>query len=140
GYVVQKVWSNYAQACVAQIPICDGVMMPPACRNCTVYDSGNACTDACALQGPKAGQCVKCTSQYPNACKDPTPACDDSTYTCVECVSDPDCKTTKPICENKTCRGCKADAECAPFLCDTGSGQCVQCKTNMDCGSGLQCV
>jgi MYXO-CTERM domain-containing protein len=142
GYVVQKIWSNFAQACVAQIPICDGMLMQPACRPCTPYDSGNACSGAspaCATQGAKVGQCVPCTSQYPKACMDPTPACDDATYTCVECVTDPDCKSTAPICENQKCRGCKVDAECSPFFCDVPSGQCVQCTKDADCPTGQQC-
>ena len=48
GYTVQKIWSNYAQGCVAQIPICDGVLVPPACRPCSDFDDEAACANACA--------------------------------------------------------------------------------------------
>jgi hypothetical protein len=153
GFTVQKIWSNYAQACVAQIPICDGVLVPPACRPCNAFDSGNACTDACATSGTKAGQCVTCTSKYEAACTGATPVCDDATYTCVACVANSDCKTaTAPVCDSTshTCRGCTSDNDCsvgdagvdagASLTCDVPSGQCVQCTTNAQCKSDETCT
>jgi len=153
GYPVQKVWSNYAQGCVAQIPICDGVLIPPACRPCNVFDSGQACTNACALGGTKQGQCVTCTSKYPNACTGATPVCDDATYTCVACVENKDCTdASKPICESSThtCRACTADADCgggdagtdagASQVCDVPSGKCVSCNTDAQCKSNETCT
>ncbi len=152
-YTVQKIWSNYAQACVAQIPICDGVLVPPACRPCNAFDSGNACTNACATGGTKSGQCVTCTSKYETACTGATPVCDDATYTCVACVANADCKTASaPVCDSTshTCRGCTSDNECgggdagvdagASLLCDVPSGQCVQCKTNAQCKVDETCT
>jgi hypothetical protein len=152
-YTVQKIWSNYAQACVSHIPICDGVLVPPACRPCNAFDSGQACTNACALSGTKQGQCVTCTSKYPAACTGTTPVCDDASYTCVACVENKDCTDpTKPICESSThtCRGCTSDADCgggdagtdagASQVCDVPSGKCVACNTDAQCKTNETCT
>lgn len=118
GYTVQRIWSNFAGACVAQIPICDGTATPPSCRPCGAFDEGAACSDKtplCATSGPKAGQCVACTADATAACTGATPLCDDATSTCVGCLSDADCSASAPICDAvaKSCRGCDVDAECA---------------------------
>jgi MYXO-CTERM domain-containing protein len=148
GYKVQKIWSNFAQACVAEIPICDGVLVQPACRPCTTYDSGNACSGmkpACATAGTKVGQCVPCTTAYSNACVTPTPVCDEAAYTCVGCLKNSDCKPDNPICDgkSKTCRGCTTDEECWPNACDMQNdaqhGRCVQCRFDADCGPNKKC-
>jgi len=147
GYTVAKQWSNFAQACVATIPVCDGVAIPPACRPCNAFDSGNACEGtypACATKGPKQGQCVTCTADAASACTGATPACDDASYTCVACVRSADCKTAAaPVCEltTKACRACAKDDECAPGkvcdLADAGptAGQCVACTSDLQCGA-----
>jgi MYXO-CTERM domain-containing protein len=156
GYSVQKVWSNYAESCVSHIPICDGVLVPPACRPCNTFDSGNACTNACATGGTKAGQCVTCTSKYPNACTGMTPACDDATYTCVGCVTNADCTTMLPTCDTSThtCRACASDSECSSGpdagsdagagVCDTSTdstkGECVACNDDTQCPASEQCT
>lgn len=157
GYVVQKIWSNYAKACVAEIPICESpsadagvVLMPPQCRPCNSFDSGNACGDpkpACATSGVEQGHCVKCTAAYPNACTGDTPVCDESVYDCVGCLKDSDCGAQdKPVCDaqSKKCRACAVDSECGARKCDTQSdtkmGQCVGCNTDPDCGDGSICV
>ena len=144
GYTVAKEWSNFAQACVVSIPVCDGVLVPPACRPCNGYDSGNACTGAtpaCANSGPKVGQCVACTTAYSKACTGATPLCDESKYTCVGCLASVDCPAATPVCDAKSCRTCRADGECAPGLvCDASdagatAGRCVQCLTDAQCGA-----
>lgn len=147
GYTVAKEWSNFAQACVVTIPICDGVLVPPACRPCNAFDSGSACggaAPACALVGPKAGQCVTCTSAWAKACTGTTPVCDDATYECVGCVVSADCTTVEaPVCETatKTCRPCAKDHECpAGRVCDGAEagptpGQCVECTSDLQCGA-----
>lgn len=146
GFAVQKIWSNYAQACVAQIPICDGVAIPPACRPCNELDDEVACTNACATSGAKEGQCVKCTSKDAKACSGATPACDDATYTCVACVKNDDCKDpTTPICDQThTCRACQSDADCGAKVCDvstdTSKGQCVDCNTAAQCKEDETCT
>ncbi len=158
GYSVQKVWSNYAQTCVATIPICDGVLVPPACRPCNTFDSGNACVDpadACATTGKKAGQCVPCTSAHATSCTGATPVCDDDTYTCVGCVKNTDCKTALPVCDTTShmCRACSTDGECGggadgglggSMVCDvsedTTKGQCVACNTDAQCKTDETCT
>ena len=147
GYTVAKQWSNFAAACVVSIPICDGVMVQPACRPCNLFDSGNACSgaaSACATSGPKQGQCVTCTSAHRNACTGATPVCDDATYTCVGCVKSADCTTASaPVCETttKTCRPCAKDDECSvgkvcvPADAGAASGQCVECTSDAQCGA-----
>lgn len=160
GYYVQKIWSNYAQACVAEIPICDGVLVPPACRPCNAYDDGSACMNACATSGSKAGQCVACTSKYAKACTGMTPVCDDATYTCVGCMTNADCKGGTPTCDatSHTCRACATDGDCASAdagadasadagaggVCDvsmdTSHGQCVACNADAQCKADEQCT
>lgn len=147
GYTVAKEWSNFAQACVVTIPVCDGIVIPPACRPCNAFDSGNACdlvTPACATKGPKQGQCVPCTADTPKSCTGATPVCDDANYVCVGCNTSADCTTaTAPVCEpkTKTCRACAKDNECANGkvcdLADAGStaGQCVECTSDAQCGA-----
>lgn len=147
GYTVAKEWSNFAQACVVTIPVCDGMAMPPACRPCNAFDSGNACdgaAPACATKGPKQGQCVACTAEYAKACAGATPVCDDASYTCVGCVKSADCMAPgAPVCEQttKTCRACAKDGECAMGkVCDTSDagatrGQCVECTSDAQCGA-----
>jgi MYXO-CTERM domain-containing protein len=150
GYVVQKIWSNYANGCVAEIPICDGVLVAPACRPCTAYDDGAACEGskpACATQGPSQGQCVQCTSAYPNACVETlTDVCDDPSYTCVGCLANKDCGGASPVCDltKKTCRPCAADNDCDKgTVCDRSSdgaqGHCVQCTSDVQCPAGGKC-
>ncbi len=160
GYTVQKIWSNYAQGCVAQIPICDGVLAPPACRPCSEFDDEAACTNACATAGSKDGQCVPCTSKDAKACSGATPVCDDATYACVQCEANSDCKDpTEPVCDaTHVCRGCAHDSECSngqvcDELGDAGvssdastdggdagqsfpKGQCVDCNTSAQCQEG----
>jgi hypothetical protein len=60
GYAVQKLWSNYAGACVAGIPICDGTAQTPACRSCTSYDDGAACGGATPVCDLPSGRCRAC--------------------------------------------------------------------------------
>lgn len=145
GYTVTSVWSNYANGCVFQIPICDGSSAPPSCRTCSAYDNGAACsgaTPACATGGSNAGKCVACTSSFAMGCTGSTPVCDDSTNSCVGCMASSDCSASAPVCDttSKTCRACQGDGECATGHCDTGSGACVACKVDADCGAEMSCV
>lgn len=147
GYTVQGIWSNFANGCVVQIPVCDGTTQPPNCRQCKSPDGG--CTGAkpaCATSGPLTGQCVQCTGTEPEACQGATPTCNDSTNTCVGCLMNADCKTaTAPVCDvaSTTCRGCKSDSECAMGKCDTQNdaqaGSCVACNVDTDCAADQGC-
>ncbi len=76
----------------------------------TVCRSGN-----CATTGPGAGTCVACVTDA--QCSGATPACDQTTNTCVQCTN-----TNATACAGAT------------PLCDTGSSTCVPC--NGDLGSG----
>ena len=61
GYTVQPIWSNFADGCVAGIPICDGSTTPPQCRPCNKFDTGNACSGATAQCDTSSGRCVAAT-------------------------------------------------------------------------------
>jgi hypothetical protein len=149
GYSVAKCWSNFAQKCVGDIPLCDGTKMPPACRPCNAFDSGVACSGAkalCATEGPLAGQCVACTAADTKACSGATPVCDTSASTCVGCLADGDCgDPAAPVCDTATrsCRGCSTSAECKAGVCDTADdaakGQCVECAADADCKADEVC-
>jgi hypothetical protein len=60
GYAVQKLWSNFAGACVAGIPICVAGTTPPACRPCTAYDDGAACSGSTSVCDEASGHCRAC--------------------------------------------------------------------------------
>jgi hypothetical protein len=60
GYAVQKLWSNYEGKCVVGVPICDGVVQPPACRACTHYDDGAACSGDEPVCDEATGRCRAC--------------------------------------------------------------------------------
>ena len=60
GYAVQKLWSNYAGACVVGVPICDATTTPPACRACTAYDNGAACSGPTTVCDEGSGTCRAC--------------------------------------------------------------------------------
>jgi MYXO-CTERM domain-containing protein len=149
GYFVATNWSNYANGCVGQIPICDGSVAPPACRPCNGFDDGFGCSGdkpACATDGPEAGKCVLCTAKSPGSCAGETPACDPATYTCVECVTSADCQDpSEPVCDASamTCGPCEADSECQSGICDiegdAQDGQCVDCNDDSQCGEEEHC-
>lgn len=149
-YKVTKNWSNYANACVVEIPICDGILEPPACRPCIAFDSGFGCsgeTPLCAEEGPRKGQCIACTAEDTSACGGATPLCDTEANTCVGCLTDVDCtEGASPVCDGGTgtCRGCAATDECSSGVCDTSAdeaaGQCVECVLDADCGAGQLCA
>jgi len=60
GYQVQKLWSNFAGACVVGVPICVPGATPPACRPCTAYDDGAACSGATPVCDVETGFCRAC--------------------------------------------------------------------------------
>lgn len=150
GHKVTKNWSNFANACVVEIPICDGVLVQPACRPCIAFDSGFGCsgeTPLCAEDGPRKGQCIACTAKDSSACGGVTPLCDSAANTCVGCLADADCSDgAAPVCDSDTgtCRGCSATEECQSGVCDTDAdeaeGQCVECLVDSDCGAEQLCA
>jgi hypothetical protein len=60
GYAVQKLWSNYAGGCVVGVPVCDGSAQPPACRPCTHWDDGAACSGSEPVCDEASGHCRAC--------------------------------------------------------------------------------
>jgi hypothetical protein len=88
GYEVQKLWSNFAGACVVGVPICAAGTLPPACRPCTAYDDGAACGGATTVCDEATGYCracqgVECTAPVDagaraDAGRDPGPGVDGS--------------------------------------------------------------
>jgi hypothetical protein len=65
--------------------------------------------------------------------------CDTDAGTCVECLSDTDCKTSdKPICFAHACAPCKSNTDCRPdggqnLVCNADAGTCVMCTHDSDC-------
>ncbi len=143
GYTVQLVWSNFAGACVAGIPICDGTSGQPSCRPCTAYDDGAACTGGTPFcqtdpTATNAGQCVGCTGD--EGCSAPTPLCDPGTSTCRACKP-ADCSGATPLCGTSgACVQCDgtdyAMCQGATPLCDLSTGTCVACLSGLDCTRG----
>jgi hypothetical protein len=60
GYEVQKLWSTFAGACVVGVPICVAGVTPPACRPCTAYDNGAACSAPTTVCEEATGTCRAC--------------------------------------------------------------------------------
>ena len=59
-------------------------------------------------------------------CSAPTPVCDTSHGTCVECLTSPDCTMPdRAICDAEVCRGCRDDAECPSSNVCLGDGTCA---------------
>jgi len=63
--------------------------------------------------------------------------CRTSTRRCVDCLSDSNCPTDKPLCETGTnlCIACREDSDCLNQICDTTTNKCVdnECDVNADC-------
>jgi hypothetical protein len=143
GYTVQLIWSDFADSCVAQIPICDGLSTEPSCRPCTEYDNGIGCTGTTPVcqtstTAPNAGQCVGCIVD--SSCAVPTPICDTTSDTCRACTA-ADCTGATPLCgTNGACVQCEATNTSActgkTAICDTTTGTCVGCQSNIDCSGG----
>jgi uncharacterized protein (TIGR03382 family) len=70
----------------------------------------------CITTGPNTGKCEPCAGDI--SCEAPTPACDPTSNTCVQCTS-----TNGTACTGTT-----------PFC--SATEVCVQCVTNANCPSG----
>jgi len=125
--------------CPSSAPVCD-----PSTRRCGPCRTDNDCsaragTTTCATSGSNAGRCVQCTSSNRAACTGATSVCDDTTNTCVGCLSNRDCPSSTPVCNPSTrrCGPCARDADCSerpgtPACATMGMnmGQCVQCTSD----------
>ncbi|MFT3699317.1 MAG: hypothetical protein QM831_39580 [Kofleriaceae bacterium] len=68
------------------------------------------------------GPMMACTE----SCASPTPVCDTSSGSCVECVVSTDCTSaTAPNCDMNVCRGCEHDAECPTSNVCLQDGTCA---------------
>jgi hypothetical protein len=103
----QELTAGVWHRCVSPNPD-SGVETAPGCTAATCMNPNAPVCDS------DAGRCVQCLQS--TDCAAPTAVCDTSTSTCVGCLMDNDCSGTTPICEAKTCRACKADAECVTKL------------------------
>jgi hypothetical protein len=56
-----------------------------------------------------AGNCGGCAA--------PTPACEPTTNTCVECVVPTDCPSDRPSCAMNRCYACRDDVDCTTDVC-----------------------
>ena len=70
------------------------------------------------------------------ACEAPTPVCDESDDTCVECLEEADCTGSEKKCDTtaRECVECLGSEHCttaAAAKCDGGA--CVECEINDDC-------
>ena len=115
---------------------------------CTGTNGTTVCCSAiCATTGPNMGKCEPCTGD--SMCASPTPACDTTKFTCVQCTASNSsaCTGTTPLCNttSETCVPCNGDngdtnsTEPCPMgsptctLSGTGAGACGKCTTNTDC-------
>lgn len=111
--------------CGGATPICtNGTCV--ACQNDKGSGAANSCFDAakpaCVKSGPDVGKCVVCTSGDPVLCVAPTPACNDTTHTCVACKTNAQCTDpNKPICD--------ANGACVPCGGDNTSASATKCPT-----------
>jgi len=88
----------------------------------------------CALPTPYClgDLCVACLTDTNCGNK----VCEPSSRTCVDCVTNGDCKSDKPYCFANKCRQCLVPENCGdPLLsCDTREGKCVTaCQADEDC-------
>jgi hypothetical protein len=103
--------------------------------------SGGTSSGGTADRGGSAGNgaagevVVPCNA----ACKGETPYCDETSNTCVACLSDGNCSANAPACDLKshTCVSCTADKYCPKETpaCDTVTHQCVICTADKYCAS-----
>ncbi|NUP13860.1 MAG: hypothetical protein HOW73_48110, partial [Polyangiaceae bacterium] len=108
-------------------------MATGACVGCL---DASDCDDA--LCHPMSRQCVECMSDLD--CGTDRPVCD-ATGTCRECLVDASCPADAPLCMDHECleppeEGCESSSECDGDepVCLPQSGECVGCVSNRDCG------
>jgi hypothetical protein len=89
------------------------------------------------IQGGAAGEGGSMNAPCDDACSVPTPICNETTDTCVECLAPADCTTgAKDKCDaaSNTCVECLEAADCgSPTAARCDGGACVKCESNDDC-------
>ncbi len=85
-------------------------------------------TEGCSMAAPTCDVtvdvCSGCTTstectRFPSA-----QVCDSANGGCVECLTASDCADARPVCDNKACRTCRVDGDCASGAC-AEDGTCV---------------
>lgn len=86
---------------------------------CAPCDTATKCGPSCSPCGLSTPNCININS----------------TYTCVECVDDNQCKG---VCDSThTCKGeCKVDGDCPNGRCDPTDNMCRGCNDDGDCPNG----
>ncbi|MEW5855450.1 MAG: Ig-like domain-containing protein, partial [Myxococcota bacterium] len=136
--------------CPEATPICD-----QETNTCRICESNADCTGdlrVCATTGTKAGRCVQCTDDDTQACTDATPVCDmtagPSENTCVSCLANNHCPSTRPFCDPGThqcTEECTDNSQCngtTPVCAPSGqrnAGTCVGCTGDEHCANGTRC-
>jgi len=119
-------------------------------------DGPKTCPGGCQADGgapvcdTNLGVCVGCREN--TDCHGMTPLCDKmGTKQCVQCLLSSDCSgnPNAPICDGKTCRGCRSDSECTnvgPEVCMSHlDGHCatddetVYVSNDVALGAASQC-
>ena len=91
------------------------------------------CSDSADCTSPDAPVCVNnlcvasCSADADCAGSPSGPLCADDGV-CVGCMSNEDCDATAPLCdqEDRACRGCEKDSECASGVCLEADAICVE--------------
>jgi hypothetical protein len=114
---------------------------------CTAANGAIVCRSAvCATTGANSGVCVACVDD--STCDSPTPACNTTSNTCVQCTpsSATLCTGNSPVCDaaSNTCSACNGDlGSSATDACNdsagpycTAAGACFKCASNANCTTG----
>ncbi|MEO6777481.1 MAG: hypothetical protein ABI467_31430 [Kofleriaceae bacterium] len=102
-------------------------------------DVPNATLATKDASGDGRGVCIDAST-----CTAPTPQCDTTSHTCVECLSSPDCVTPdRPVCQAEACRGCLDDTECPASNVCLSDGSCADPARVLyaaQTGTGVACT
>jgi outer membrane exchange protein TraA len=113
---------------------------------CAPCDTATKCGPSCSPCGLSTPYCVNVNSTYTcvecsddNQCKG---LCDDATNSCKgECKVDGDCPNGRCDLTDNMCRGCNDDADCpGGQVCDESAFTCVQCTEDTHCPNGQVCA
>jgi len=101
----------------------------------------SACTPACSGTTPFCDEstktCVECLTG--TQCGGAKRACSSASHQCVECTTDDNCSQPKPGCDTSknVCVPCTQNTHClsmaATPICDTSKNVCVQCTQKSEC-------
>ena len=108
------------------------------CKTSGTTDAGAGSSDA----GAAPGTCVQCADS--SDCPSANPVCNESTNSCVGCLTANDCTDGKAAaCKSQKCTACQSDADCLHLLgkeyCNAGA--CVKpTARNISLGTNHTCA